>query len=38
MHLPETFRALNQLVADGKVRYLGVSNFNRKLLEKAVSL
>jgi diketogulonate reductase-like aldo/keto reductase len=36
--LEETFRALNKLVADGKVRYLGVSNFNLKLLEKAVAL
>jgi diketogulonate reductase-like aldo/keto reductase len=38
MDLPETFRALNKLVADGKVRYLGVSNFNLKLLKEAVSL
>jgi len=38
MHLAETFRALNQLVAGGKVRHLGVSNFNRKLLEEAVAL
>ncbi len=36
--LSETFRALNQLVAQGKVRHLGVSNFNLKLLKEAVSL
>jgi diketogulonate reductase-like aldo/keto reductase len=36
--LEETFRALNRLVAEGKVRHLGVSNFNLKLLKKAVSL
>jgi diketogulonate reductase-like aldo/keto reductase len=36
--LAETFRALNRLVADGKVRYLGVSNFNLKLLKEAVNL
>jgi diketogulonate reductase-like aldo/keto reductase len=38
MDLPETFRALNKLVASGMVKFLGVSNFNRKLLEKAVVL
>jgi diketogulonate reductase-like aldo/keto reductase len=38
MKLEESFRALNQLVREGKVRYLGVSNFNLKLLTKAVSL
>ena len=32
------WRALNQLVANGKVRHLGVSNFNLKLLKSAVSL
>lgn len=30
----ETFRALNQLVRDGKVRHLGVSNFKLKLLKQ----
>lgn len=35
MNLPETFRALNKLVKDGKVRHLGVSNFNLKLLKEA---
>ena len=38
MDLPEAFRALNQLVRDGKVRHLGVSNFNLKLLKQAVDL
>jgi diketogulonate reductase-like aldo/keto reductase len=38
MNLPETFRALNWLVADGKVRHLGVSNFNLKLLKESVAL
>ncbi len=36
--LEDTFRALNRLVADGKVRHLGVSNFNLKLLKKSVEL
>ena len=34
----ETFRALNKLVRDGKVKYLGVSNFDLKLLKQAQSL
>jgi 2,5-diketo-D-gluconate reductase B len=38
MKLPETFRALNQLVQEGKVRHLGVSNFNLKLLKQAAAL
>lgn len=38
MKLEETFRALNKLVKDGKVKYLGVSNFNLKLLKQAQSL
>ncbi len=38
MKLEETFRALNQLVQDGKVRRLGVSNFNLRLLKKSVAL
>lgn len=38
MNLPETFRALNQLVRDGRVRHLGVSNFNLKLLQEALAL
>jgi len=33
----ESFRALNKLVSDGKVKHLGVSNFGIKLLEKAQS-
>jgi diketogulonate reductase-like aldo/keto reductase len=35
MKLAETFRALNKLVADGKVKHLGVSNFNLKQLKGA---
>jgi diketogulonate reductase-like aldo/keto reductase len=38
MQLADTFRALNQLVREGKVRYLGVSNFNLKLLQQAAAL
>jgi diketogulonate reductase-like aldo/keto reductase len=38
MKLKETFRALNKLVKDGKVKYLGVSNFNLKLLREAQEL
>ena len=34
----DTFRALNKLVHDGKVKHLGVSNFNLKLLKQAQSL
>lgn len=33
MNLHETFRALNKLVRDGKVRHLGVSNFKLKQLK-----
>lgn len=35
--LGEAFRALNKLVKDGKVKYLGVSNFNLRLLKQAQS-
>ncbi len=38
MKLQDTFRALNKLVRDGKVKHLGVSNFNLKLLKLAQSL
>lgn len=38
MKLPETFRALNQLVRERKVRHLGVSNFDLKLLKESVAL
>ncbi len=38
IRLPETFRALNQLVREGKVRRLGVSNFKLKLLKQAKTL
>ena len=37
MKLEESFRALNKLVRDGKVKYLGVSNFNLKLVKQAQS-
>jgi diketogulonate reductase-like aldo/keto reductase len=33
--LQDSFRALNQLVRVGRVRYVGVSNFNVRLLEQA---
>ncbi len=36
--LKETFRALNQLVKDGKVKHIGVSNFNVKLIQRAQAL
>ncbi len=36
--LEETFWALNQLVKDGKVKHLGVSNFDVKLLKQAQAL
>ena len=35
MKFEETFRALNKLVRDGQVRYLGVSNFSVKLLKQS---
>jgi diketogulonate reductase-like aldo/keto reductase len=38
MKLEVTFRALNTLVQDGKVRHLGVSNFNLKQLKQSVAL
>lgn len=38
MNLPEAFRALNRLAREGRVRFLGVSNFNRKLLAQAAAL
>lgn len=33
--LEETFKALNQLVREGRVRHIGVSNFDVKLMEQA---
>ena len=36
--LEEAFRALNKLVRDGKVKHLGVSNFNLKLLKQSQEL
>ena len=38
MKLTDTFRALNKLVRDGKVKHLGVSNFNLKLLKQSQEL
>jgi diketogulonate reductase-like aldo/keto reductase len=38
MNLVDTFKALNQLVREGKVRHLGVSNFNLKLLKRSQEL
>ncbi len=38
MRPPETFRALNKLVADGKVRHLGVSNFDLRVLKQSQEL
>lgn len=35
IELEETFRALNKLVRDGKVKHLGVSNFKLKLLKQS---
>ena len=33
--MKETFRAMEKLIKEGKVRYVGVSNFNYYLLKKA---
>jgi len=38
MNYAETFRALNQLVREGKVRHMGVSNFNLELLKQSAAL
>jgi diketogulonate reductase-like aldo/keto reductase len=38
MNLKEAFRALNQLVREGRVRHLGVSNFDLPLLKEAAAL
>jgi len=35
LQLDDAFRGLNQLVRNGKVKHLGVSNFNVKLLKQA---
>ena len=34
--LEETFGEINKLIQEGKVRYIGVSNFNRQLMEEAL--
>lgn len=36
MLLDDSFKALNKLVSDGKVRHLGVSNFDLKLLKRSL--
>jgi diketogulonate reductase-like aldo/keto reductase len=36
--LEDTFKALNQLIRDGKVKQVGVSNFNLKDLKKSKAL
>ncbi len=38
MNLADTFRALNKLVREGKVKHLGVSNFKLKILKEAQEL
>jgi diketogulonate reductase-like aldo/keto reductase len=38
MDLEDTFRALNKLVRDGKVKHLGVSNFDLRLLKRSIQL
>ncbi len=38
MKLPDAFRALNELVVNGKVRHLGVSNFDLRLLKESQKL
>jgi diketogulonate reductase-like aldo/keto reductase len=38
IQLEETFRALNRLVREGKVKYLGVSNFKLDLLKRSQEL
>ena len=38
MKLQDSFRALNKLVREGKVRHLGVSNFDVKLLKQSQAL
>ena len=35
MKLENTFRALNKLVRDGKIKYIGISNTNLKLLKES---
>ncbi|MDP8257799.1 MAG: aldo/keto reductase [Candidatus Aadella gelida] len=36
--LEETFSELNKIKKEGKIRYIGVSNFDKKLLEEANSI
>jgi len=35
MNLQETFRAMNKLVRDGRIRHVGVSNFKMKMLKQS---
>lgn len=37
-HLEETFGTMKQLLEQGKIRYIGVCNFDQELLQKAVSI
>ena len=36
--LKETFGEMKKLVKEGKIRYIGVSNFDRKVIERAISI
>ncbi len=38
MKLTDTFKALNELVRDGRIHHIGVSNFNLKLLKQSQEL
>jgi diketogulonate reductase-like aldo/keto reductase len=38
MRLGDTFKALNQLVREGRVRHLGVSNFDVPLMQESIAL
>jgi diketogulonate reductase-like aldo/keto reductase len=38
MNLADSFRALNQLVSEGRVRWIGVSNFDVELLRQSQAL
>ena len=38
MNLADTFKGLNRLVREGKVRHLGVSNFSVKLMQESMAV